>query len=523
MEKGTQRDQNQTPEQKQGIGRKVKKLLSATLEGLNARVVEVEASFTRALPAFSIVGLGSSAIQESRDRVKSALLSNGFSFPPLKVTVNLAPSDLKKDGSHFDLSIALLVALKEQPSPMENLFVFGELGLDGRVKDTSTIFPLVLSLAQKGLASEFLVPRESLSKLAAIPGITIYGVDSLSEALEFLKSQGPKEHKTNLNLACESIEIKGEKYYYRLDFPLDFSDVKGQVVAKRAALIAAAGFHNILFEGSPGSGKSMIVKRMRYILPPLSMEDLLEVARILALDGKEPTFEALRPFRAPHHSSTKASIFGGGTMRAQIGEVALANRGLLFFDELPHFPKSVLEALREPLEDNRILVSRVNSKVEYEANFLFAAAQNPCPCGNLLSPVHECRCSEQEIRNYKNRLSDPLLDRIDLYIQMQESDPSDRPTVSSLEMMQSVIRAFRAQKERGQKNLNGKLSEEEIGRFCVLEDEGEELLRVASARLGLSHRSIGKILKVARTIADLEESDKIQKPHLLEAFSYRRR
>ncbi len=281
--------------------------------------------------------------------------------------------------------------------------------------------------------------------------------------------------------------------------------------------------HNILFEGSPGCGKSMIVQRMRYILPPLSLEELLEIAKVEALAGKEPSFAPTRPYRSPHHTATKASLFGGGSQNARPGEVALAHLGMLFFDEFPHFSKSILEALREPLQDRKLLISRVNAKMEYPTKFLFAAAQNPCPCGNLLSSTKECRCTELEIARYRNKISEPLMDRIELYVQMEEPNVEDTPSVDSKTLHQQVIEAFARQKERGQRECNAHLSEEEMERVCVLEEDAHQALQMAVHNLGLSHRSVANIKKVARTIADLDGSEKIGRPHLLEALSFRRR
>ena len=501
----------------------MKILRSATLDGLDARAVDVEATFTKGLPGFAIVGLGNAAIQESKERVKSALLTGGFSFPPLKITVNLSPSDLAKQGSHFDLPIALAIALQQDPIETDDLFVFGELGLDGTLKETRTLFPLLLSLANDGALKRAMVPKEALPTLSLIPGVELLGVESLGEAIDVLRGQADAMRHPPAPIPGERIEIAGQSYYFLREYPEDFVDVKGQEVAKRAALIAAAGMHNILMEGSPGCGKSMIAKRLRTILPPMSREEILKSTQYALLGDETPDFKPVRPFRSPHHSASKPSIFGGGSGRAKIGEVALANGGVLFFDELPHFQKTVLEALREPLQDHRVLISRVNSKVAYETRFLFVAAQNPCPCGNLLSTRHPCRCSEMEIKRYKQRLSDPLLDRIDLYVQMQESDPEDRPSVTSAQLHERVIEAFRRQKSRGQTRLNGKLEEGEIERYCILDAEAQGVLLKAVQSFGLSHRAVANVKKVARTVADLEGSDTIGKPHVLEALSYRRR
>jgi len=500
----------------------LKKINCATFYNAKAYVVEVESSFVRGLPSFNVVGLASNSIQESKERVKSALNFIGFKFPPLKVTINLSPSDLKKSGSHFDLAIALSIALQNDDIDFGDFYIFGELGLNGKLKDTNSIFPLVLSLKEEIEKIKVLIPKESVDKVSKIPDIEIYSVDTLQEAVEFFKS-GKKIKVDAQELNYKYIKIGEERYYYFDIFEFDFFEVKGQDFAKRAALIAAAGFHNILFEGSPGCGKSMISKRLRYILPPLKLSEILEIAKLDAMDKNEPSFVPLRPFRSPHHSSTKASIFGGGSNSAKIGEVALANRGILFFDELPHFSKNVLEALREPLEDRKILISRVNSKIEYNTDFLFVGAMNPCPCGNLLSTKKECRCTEKEIIKYKNRLSEPFLDRIDIYVQMSEIKKEDKSTINSKEMFKKVLKAFKMQIARGQKDFNGKLNEKEIKKFCNLSDEAKTILDNAIQRFNLSYRSINKVIKVSRTIADLQESKNIEKSHLLEALSYRKR
>lgn len=504
----------------------MKKLQCASIDGIEAYCVDVEASFTKGLPGFSIVGLANSSIQESKERVKSALVSNDFKFPPLKITVNLSPSDLpNKSGSHFDLPIALLIALQNKNIDFDTFFVFGELGLDGKLKATDSIFILVLSLVKQKLIKNILVPKDSVEKLSLIPNINIYAVETLNDAICFFETDDKSKYlvdKKN-NFRYEYMEIKDDKYYFTKDFKLDFKDVKGQKNAKRAALISAAGFHNILFNGSPGCGKSMITKRMQYILPPMSLDEILEKLKIQTLEGEGGDFKPLRVYRSPHHTSTKASIFGGGSSKAKIGEVALSHNGLLFFDELPHFSKQTLEALREPLEDNRILVSRVNSKINYPSKFLFVGAQNPCPCGNLFSNIKECRCSDLEILRYTNKLSEPFLDRIDLYVLMNDSKIDDIADIESEQMFQKVLDAFKMQKNRGQKELNGKLDEESIKKYCVISSDLEMILNRAIGEFELSYRAINKILKVSRTIADLEFSENIEKKHLLEAISFRKR
>ena len=501
----------------------VNHLSCATLNGLSAQSIEVEATFTKGLPGFSVVGLASSDIQEARERVKSALLTNEFTFPPLKITINLSPSDLKKSGTHFDLSIALLNALHEEKIEEENIFVFGELGLDGKVKSSSTLFPIILSLKEQGLLTRAIVPKGAMQYLSHIADVEFIAVENLNEAIALFKNKNFQASTTTFNYQSDKIEVNSETFYDYIEIENDFADIKGQGIAKRAALIAAAGMHNFMMEGNPGCGKSMIAKRLKDILPPLREKEILSIAKHQFLDGTIPDFKAKRPMRSPHHTATSASIFGGGSHKARIGEVALAHNGILFFDELPHFSKTILEALREPLQDKRVNISRVNSKVEYEADIMFVAAMNPCPCGNALSKKRTCRCSEQEVKRYKNRLSDPFLDRIDLFVVMQEISMNDKKDYTSYQLKIMVNSAFKAQKRRGQKNLNGKLQEHEVEQFCKLTEDSKRVLFSAIERFSLSHRSIASIKKVARTIADLENSANIEKSHLLEALSYRKR
>ena len=498
----------------------MKSLKSASQEGIDALGVDVESSFTKGLPSFSIVGMANVAIQESKERIKSALLTNGFKFPPKRITVNLSPSEVSKKGSHIDLSIALLIALQESSVNFHGYYVFGELGLDGKLKDTKSIFVLILSMLKQGVLKKVLIPKESIPKVSLIPNIEIYAVETLKEAIEFFESEQKDKYRVlNKSYNFEHININNKKYYFAKNYEEDFSDVKGQSLAKKAALISAAGDHNLIMEGSPGCGKSMISKRLPYIMTPMSLEEILDIAKIESLEGNEPDFIPIRKMKSPHHSGTKASIAGGTT----IGEVALANHGMLFFDELPHYQKSVIESLREPLEDHTISISRVNSKIKYPTKFVFVAAQNPCPCGNLLSSSKECRCSDLEIQRYKNKISDPLLDRIDLYVTMNEVKKEDCSDVNSEELHNKVIEVFKIQKLRGQKNLNGKLSDKEIKKYCILDSDAKALLELSIDRFQLSFRSINKVLKVSRTIADLQNCERIEKKHLMEALAYRKR
>jgi len=504
------------------LSKKIKKFRCATLDFNQAKIVEVESAYVRALPGFSIVGIANQSIQESRDRIKSALTTIGFKFPPQKITISLSPSDLKKEGSHFDLGIALLIYLQKDACKFEDYFIFGELGLDGSVKETSLILPIILSLAAQHKNIKVIVPHSIQDKILQIPSVQVFGVNNIEEALAFLQSE-QKEFNSTSNLQFSNeIFIKDKRYFYEKKFELDFKEVKNQNRLKKMLIVAAAGMHNILLEGSPGCGKSMSIKRLRYILPPMSIEEILETNAYNSISGNSENLNATRPFRAPHHTSSKPSIFGGGSLRAVAGECALAHNGILFFDEFPHFSKTVLESMREPLEDNQVLISRVNSKIKYDTKFLFAAAQNPCPCGNLLSTTKECRCNESEITRYKNRISEPILDRIDIYFQMDEGYNDDKE-VSSAEMFESVLNAFVRQKQRGQQELNANLSEAQIEEFCVLDAQAAHTLNLATQRYGLSYRSVAKVRKLSRTIADIENADIIQSQHILEALSYRRR
>lgn len=496
----------------------------ATMSQLEADEVDVEVNFIRGVPKISIVGLASGEIQESKERIKSALISSGFQFPPQIVTINLSPSDIKKGGSHFDLSIALTIALfKDEDIDLSDWYIFGELGLDGAVKDTKIIFPTILSLKKQGVIQKVLVPKNSLHKISRIPNLEIYGVESLAEAMDFFKGIINLDRVEDSKFDFQTLSIGDKKFLYSMEFDLDFKDVLGQVVAKRGGLISASGMHNMVLEGSPGSGKSMIAKRLQYILPPVTEKEFLNIAKFESLDGLEPSFKPRRPFRSPHHTASKGSIFGGGTRNAKIGEVSLADSGVLFFDELPHFPKPILEALREPLQDYKILISRVHNKIEYPANFLFVGAMNPCPCGYLMSKKHSCRCSDIEIKRYRSVLSEPFWDRIDIYIAMSETSPNDKSTTSSEEMYKSVLKAFKMQMERGQEALNGRLNDGEINRYIKIDRDGDEVLRRASERFGLSLRGVNKVKKVARTIADLDGSEIVRKSDILEALSYRKK
>ena len=487
-------------------------------------IIDIESSLLRALPGFEIVGLASVTIKESATRVKSALAAlRDFTLPAMKIVINLSPSDVKKDGSHFDLAIALLVLLQKERFDSD-YFVFGELGLDGRLRSSAELFSVLLFLSTQVKSAKILLPKDIALRAAMIPNFEIYAVESLAQARDFFLND---EFKASCKVAATHpifdnvIEIAGSKFVPNSHFELDFIDIKGQERAKRASIIAAAGMHNILFEGSPGCGKSMSAKRIPYIMPPQSLEEILLASAYESLNSNSSDFSTIRAFRSPHHTSTRSSIFGGGSGMAKIGEVALANGGVLFFDEFPHFGRQILESLREPLEDYKINISRVNSKVSYDTKFLFVAAMNPCPCGNAFSKNSTCACSDKEIAKYQSTISGPILDRIDIYCAMGEVSDSDLPTLSSKQMSAMVLNAFKNQIERGQGELNGKLCDSDIAKFCILDSDAKEILNKAITSYHLSQRGINKTLKVARTIADLRDCKTISKADIIESLSYR--
>ncbi|MWV61683.1 YifB family Mg chelatase-like AAA ATPase [Helicobacter saguini] len=515
----------------------VNKILCATQDGLDSKVVEVEATFTRGLPAFNITGLASSSIKEAQYRVSSALVNLGFEFPALKLNINLSPSDLPKNGSQFDLPIALLIAASKECLALNEWFAFGEVGLNGDIKNVTLIYPMLLDIALKFPNAKVILPAEARELFSKIPNLEMAFASSITQALEILRGKALPTRQSK-DFDFKSIEIDSKKYYFSDDFESDFSEVKNQPGAIYAALISACGFHNILFEGSPGCGKSMIAKRMQDILPPLSLTEMIESVKLQAFNEQTLEYQPKRSFRAPHQSASKASILGSASQfKVSPGEIALAHNGMIFFDELPYFKRDILESLREPLENNKLAISRVSSKIIYDTSFLFVAAMNPCPCGNLLSLTKECRCKEAEIRTYRNHLSEPFLDRIDLYIQMQEQvsesgtfkeQNSKFSNLDSKKMQDIVFCVFEKQVKRGQFDskgrvvFNGKLNEMQVDKFCELDSNCKELLEQARTRFSLSYRGEQKVRKVARTIADMQDSTHIQKAHILEALSYRR-
>lgn len=486
--------------------------------------VNIEAMLTKGIPSFSIVGLASTSIKESVDRIKSVFANlDDFSLPCKKIVINLSPSDIPKNGSYFDLPIALLIYFYEKDLKSD-FFVFGELGLDGRLKSTANLFSILLFLAKNKPNSNVLIPKEIAKEASLIYNLNCYAVENISEAFEFFQSENKENFKVvyDENIFNSLIKINNKTYILNNEYKLDFNDIRGQKQAILACKLAALGMHNIMLEGSPGSGKSMCAKRLVYIMPPISIDELLEINAYRSLNSEKLDFSPLRSFRSPHRSSTISSILGGGTRNAKIGELALANNGILFFDEFTYYNKQIIESLREPLEDNMINISRVNSKVSYNTKFLFITALNPCPCGNLFKKDQTCKCSEMEILRYKNKISEPIYDRIDLYVPIDEVDFNAEKTCYSKDLAKDVLDAFIFQKEvRKQDEFNGKLSDEEIEKFCILDDEAKEILSRATINFSLSARARNKVLKVSRSLADFDKREIINAKDIKIALSFR--
>ncbi|HFQ82107.1 MAG TPA: ATP-binding protein [Desulfobacterales bacterium] len=499
------------------------KTYSGAVQGVDGLLVEVEVDIAFGLPGFATVGLPEAAVRESKDRVHAAIKNSGYEFPTKKITVNLAPADLRKAGTGYDLPMAVGILAASQAFKSELLsryLLIGELSLDGSLRPVNGILPITMAAAAQGLLG-VIVPAANAAEAAVVGGIPVISAASLSEAVEFLA--GLKEIKPSV--------VEHSSFSLPTDFEIDLAEVKGQEQAKRALEIAAAGGHNLLFEGPPGSGKTMLARRLPTIMPPLSREEALETSKIYSVAGLNTTSGLIscRPFRAPHHNISEAGLIGGSSM-PRPGEVSLANNGVLFLDELAEFKKTVLEGLRQPLEDGAVTISRAAAALTFPANFILVAATNPCPCGFLGDENHECRCLPTQIQRYKNKISGPLLDRIDMYVEVSavpfKELSSRRQGENSVIIRERVVKARKIQEVRFKDiptlYANGQMGQRQIKNFCPLDKSSTLLLENAMRKLALSARAYNRIIKIARTIADLAHSSAIKSGHVAEAVQYRR-
>ena len=500
------------------------KVYAAALQGIDATIVTIEVNSSRGIKFF-LVGLPDSAVKESHERIISALQVNGYRFPSRQIVVNMAPADIRKEGSAYDLPLAIGILASAGEVSEEKLskyLIMGELSLDGSLQPIKGALPIAISARGQGYEG-FILPKQNAREAAVVNNLNVYGVENIKEVIEFFN--GERELEPTI------VNTREEFYQHQSNFPFDFADVKGQENVKRALEVAAAGGHNVIMIGAPGSGKSMMAKRLPSILPPLSLGESLETTKIHSVAGKlskNDSLIATRPFRSPHHTISQVAMVGGGS-NPQPGEISLAHNGLLFLDELPEFNRSVLEVLRQPLEDRHISISRAKYSLDYPASFMLVASMNPCPCGYYNHPTKACVCNPGQVHRYLNRISGPLLDRFDLQIEIVpvpfEKMAEQKQAENSAMIRERVIKARKIQEERFANHpgiyCNAQMESKLLHQYANPDEKGLNLLRTAMTRLNLSARAYDRILKVARTIADLEGSEAILSNHLAEAISYR--